>query len=89
MLENNVKEENIITVDFDKDDDKHDFDVLDHKAVKDYIYSRIKNVEDNYYVFLDEIQELDNFERLVNGLNGRENVDVYVTGSNSRFCQRV
>lgn len=88
MLENNVKEENIITFDFDKDDDKHDFDVLDHKAVKDYIYSRIKNVEDNNYVFLDEIQELDNFERLVNGLNGRENVDVYVTGSNSRFCQR-
>ena len=88
LLGNNVKEENIITVDFDKDDGNHDFDLLDHKAVKDYIYSRIKNEEENYYVFLDEIQELDNFERLVNGLNGRENVDVYITGSNSRFLSK-
>ncbi len=38
-----------------------------------------------YYVFLDEIQEVDNFERIVNGLNARENVDVYITGSNSKF----
>lgn len=88
LLENNVREENIITVDFDKDDDKYDFDVLDHKAVKEYIYSRIKNEEENYYVFLDEIQELDNFERLVNGLNGHGNIDVYVTGSNSRFLSK-
>ena len=88
LLDNHVKEENIIIVDFDKDDDKYDFDVLDYRAVKDYLYSRIKNEEENYYVFLDEIQELDNFERLVNGLNGRENVDVYVTGSNSRFLSK-
>ena len=88
LLDNNVKEENIITVDFDKDDDRYDFDVLDHKAVKDYIYSRIKDKDENYYVFLDEIQELENFERLVNGLNGHENVDVYVTGSNSRFLSK-
>ena len=88
LLENNVKEENIITVDFDKDDDMLDIDVLDYSVVKGYIYSHIKNDDENYYVFLDEIQELENFERLVNGLNGRENVDVYVTGSNSRFLSR-
>ena len=88
LIEQGVKAENIITVDFDKDDDKHDFDVLDHKAVKEYIYSLIKNEDENYYVFLDEIQELDNFERLVNGLNGHENIDVYVTGSNSRFLSK-
>ncbi|MBD5279038.1 MAG: ATP-binding protein [Bacteroides sp.] len=88
LLENGVKAENIITIDFDKDDDKHDFDVVDHKAVKEYIYSLIKNEDEDYYVFLDEIQELDNFERLVNGLNGHENIDVYVTGSNSRFLSK-
>lgn len=88
LIENGVRAENIITVDFDKDDDKHDFDVLDHKAVKEYIYSLIKNEDENYYVFLDEIQELDNFERFVNGLNGHENIDVYVTGSNSRFLSK-
>lgn len=88
LLAQGVSSDNIIALDFDSDDDKYDFDILDSKAVKDFIYFRIKNDEENYYVFLDEIQELDNFERLVNGLNSHENVDVYVTGSNSRFLSR-
>lgn len=88
LIGQNVKSENIIMIDFDKDDGKHDFDVLDHKAVKEHIYSLIKNEDEYYYVFLDEIQELDNFERLVNGLNGYDNIDVYVTGSNSRFLSK-
>lgn len=88
LLGQGVKPENIIMLDFDKDDGKFDFDVLDHKAVKSYIYSLIKSEETNYYVFLDEIQELDNFERLVNGLNGYDNIDVYITGSNSRFLSK-
>lgn len=79
---------NIIMVDFDKDDGKFDFDVLDHTAVKKHIYSLIKSNDEDYYIFLDEIQELENFERLVNGLNGYDNVDVYVTGSNSRFLSK-
>lgn len=88
LLEQGVTSENIITLDFDKDDDKYDFDILDPKAVKEHIYSRINNDEQNYYVFLDEIQELDNFERFVNGLNSHDNIDVYVTGSNSRFLSK-
>lgn len=80
-----VKPDNIIMLDFDKDDGKYNFDLLDYKSVRNYIYSLITGSEEDYYVFLDEIQELDGFERLVNGLNGHENVDVYVTGSNSRF----
>ena len=75
-------------MDFDKDDDKYDFDILDPKAVKNHIYSLIKSDTENYYIFLDEIQELENFERLVNGLNGHDNIDVYVTGSNSRFLSK-
>lgn len=39
----------------------------------------------DYYVFLDEIQMVEGFERIVNGLNARDNVDVYITGSNSKF----
>lgn len=88
LIEQGVRPENIIMIDFDKDDDKYDFDVLDNKAVKEYIYSRVKSEGENYYVFLDEIQELENFERLVNGLNGHDNIDVYVTGSNSRFLSK-
>lgn len=85
LLSQGVSSDNIIMLDFDQDDDKYDFDILDAKAVKEHIYSRIKDDDENYYVFLDEIQELENFERLVNGLNSHENIDVYVTGSNSRF----
>lgn len=88
LLQNGVAADNIITLDFDKDDDKYDFDILDPKAVKEHIYSHINNEKENYYIFLDEIQELDNFERLVNGLNSHENIDVYVTGSNSRFLSK-
>jgi predicted AAA+ superfamily ATPase len=85
LLEQGVSPDNIIMLDFDRDDDKYDFNILDSRAVKEHIYSRIKNENENYYIFLDEIQELDNFERLVNGLNSHDNIDVYVTGSNSRF----
>lgn len=88
LLQQGVAADNIITLDFDKNDDKYDFDILDPKAVKEHIYSLINNDEENYYIFLDEIQELDNFERLVNGLNSHENIDVYVTGSNSRFLSK-
>lgn len=89
LLEKGVSPDNIIMLDFDRDDDKYDFNILDSRAVKEHIYSRIKNENENYYIFLDEIQELDNFERLVNGLNSHDNIDVYVTGSNSRFLSMI
>ena len=46
-----------------------------------------KKVEDDktYYFLLDEIQLVDNFESVLNGLLHLKNVDIYVTGSNSKF----
>ena len=38
-----------------------------------------------YYVLIDEIQEVDDFERVLNSFLGKGNLDVYVTGSNSKF----
>ncbi len=38
-----------------------------------------------YYIFLDEIQEVENFERVINSLSVEKNVDIYITGSNSRI----
>ena len=50
-----------------------------------HTFINFRNFNESYYVFLDEIQEVDDFERIVNGLNKRPNVDVYITGSNSKF----
>lgn len=50
----------------------------------EYISGKIKN-DGNYYLLLDEIQELDGFESVLNGYLRNDNIDIYVTGSNSRF----
>lgn len=85
LITDGVKPSNIINIDFDKDDEKYDFDILNPAALKEYIYGQTSDDSQNYYVFMDEIQELPDFERLVNGLASHENIDVYVTGSNSRM----
>jgi predicted AAA+ superfamily ATPase len=53
----------------------------DWKQIYDYLKVRLAPNEMNY-VFLDEVQNIKNFERLVDGLFIRKNVDLYVTGSN-------
>lgn len=83
-----VNSRNIIMLSFDMDDENNDPTLLDPSELKKYLYNKIINDEEEYYVFLDEIQEVDNFERIVNGLNSHDNVDVYITGSNSKFLSR-
>ena len=85
LLEQGIDESQIIIISFDIDDEEEHGDLTDGKTLKDYLYSRIKDDERNYYVILDEIQEVDGFEKIVNGLNAKDNVDVYITGSNSHF----
>ena len=85
LLEQGVAEDNIIIVSFDMDDDEETGDLTDRQALKSYLYSRITDDTTTYYIILDEVQEVEGFEKLVNGLNARDNVDVYITGSNSHF----
>ena len=85
LLEQGIDESQIIIISFDIDDEEEHGDLTDGKTLKDYLYSRIKDDERNYYVILDEIQEVDGFEKIVNGLSAKDNVDVYITGSNSHF----
>lgn len=84
LLEHGVSADHIIVLSFDQDDENMRDDLLDVKVLKAYLYDRIAN-DGNYYLMLDEIQEVIGFERLVNGLNAKPNVDVYVTGSNSHL----
>ncbi len=84
LLAQGVNSDNILMVSFDTDDDPDGGDLTDAVTLKKFLYSQITD-EGNYYVILDEIQMVEGFERIVNGLNARDNVDVYITGSNSRF----
>ena len=77
-----VKKDHIIRIQLDITENVKYYHNPD--ALNDYINSLIKD-DDIYYIILDEIQKVDNFEYLLNGLLYKENVDVYVTGSNSKF----
>lgn len=57
------------------------------KAFDEYVHSFIKD-EENYYLILDEIQLVEGFESVLNGLLYERNLDVYVTGSNSKFLSK-
>ena len=81
LLEHNVPEDHVIRIALD--DDEHE-DLLDRKVLSAYIKSLIQD-DRTYYVFLDEVQFVEGFEKVLNGLNRLENLDIYVTGSNSRF----
>ena len=85
LIEQGVPDENIIMLSFDMDDETNDKSLLDPVKLKKYLYGRITGDSREYYVFLDEIQEVNDFERIVNGLKSHDNVDVYITGSNSKF----
>ena len=85
LIDNGVSPENIIAISLDQDDVLDYDDLTDVKQLKSYLHQRIKDEESMYYLFLDEVQEIDGFEKLVNSFNARANVDVYITGSNSKF----
>ena len=85
LLSTGLTDENIIIVSFDMDDEEENGDLTDRQTLKSYLYSRITAVDTPYYVILDEVQEVEGFEKIVNGLNAKDNVDVYITGSNSHF----
>ena len=81
LLSLGVRPERIITISLD-DEDYTEF--RDSKKLNSYIKSKISD-DGIWYVFLDEVQFCHGFENVLNGLNRRENLDLYVTGSNSRF----
>lgn len=85
LVKQGVQKDHIISVSFDMDEDVDGQDLTDPMVLKKYLYSKITTEDESYYVFLDEIQMVEGFERIVNGLNARDNVDVYITGSNSKF----
>lgn len=79
-----VNNDHIIKLELDKDTNEK---YLDRHKLTEYIESLIKD-EDMYYLILDEIQLVKGFEGVLNGLLYKKNIDIYVTGSNSKFLSK-
>ena len=73
-----IKDKNIISINLE--DPSYNFD--DYLEFYNYINKQIKN-DEKYYVFLDEVQNVDKWEKAVDGLYIKKNIDIYITGSNA------
>lgn len=84
LLSIGVEDDHIIRMALD---DLENEPLLDANKLNDFIKSKIID-ENQYYLFMDEIQEVKNFVPLLNGLLKIENLDIYITGSNSKFLSK-
>lgn len=85
LLDQGIEEEQIIKVDLETYKNKQ---YRDAEKLYNHIVERIKDKNKKHYVFLDEIQLVQQFEDVVNGLRIDENCDVYVTGFNAQMLSK-
>ncbi len=79
LVKSGIPEKNIISINFDDNDNK---ELLDEQKLHDFIIKNTNKKVKNY-VFLDEIQNVNGFEKCVDSLFLRDYLDIYITGSNS------
>lgn len=84
LLSEGVDEDHIISIELERLENKK---YRNPYVVLEKIKSQLIDSKD-YYIFLDEVQLLDQFEDVLNSLLHIKNVDVYVTGSNSKFLSK-
>lgn len=79
LKENGVSNEQIVSINFE---DLEYEDLLDYKKLYRYIIERLADGKKTY-IFLDEIQKVPSFEKAVDSLYVKPDVDIYITGSNA------
>lgn len=81
LRQSGVKDEQIIYINFEF---TYYIDINDAKKFNDFIEKKLIN-KNKYYVFFDEIQNVDRWEKVVNSLKAKynENISIFITGSNS------
>lgn len=84
LLETGVSEDHIIDMAFDSYENKQ---YRNPDVLYPYVKGKIAD-KGMYYILLDEVQLLDEFESVLNGFMRMPNVDVYVTGSNAKFLSK-
>lgn len=84
LRETGIDDRHIIKVDLE---DRRNFSLRNPDALLAYIDGKMTD-NGMYYILLDEVQRVDDFEDVLNSYLKVENADVYVTGSNSRFLSK-
>ncbi len=79
LLENGISEDHIIFINFEDLDNE---ELTNYKALYDFINALIKD-DKKYYIILDEIQNVNKFQKTIDSLYLKTNVDIYITGSNA------
>lgn len=78
-IEENILDSNVIHINFNLPEYEH---LLEYRPLYDYINSQYVKGKDNF-VFIDEVQMCNDFEKAINGLHTTEKYDIYITGSNA------
>lgn len=81
LIDNGISDENIIRINLESIRYEN---LRNLNALYNYLVSKIINNK-KYYIFIDEIQLMDRFEDVVNGVKTDFNCDLYITGSNSKL----
>lgn len=84
LISTGVDKKHIIKVNLES---VKNIDLRNARALYDFISNHIVD-EKRYYIFIDEIQYVDGFEDVVNGLHDDYNCDIYITGSNSKLLSK-
>ena len=81
LLEQGVEEERIVSINFEDLDFE---DLTDYKKLHAYLKAHLAK-DKMTYIFLDEIQNVEQFPKVVDSLYIKDNVDIYITGSNAHM----
>lgn len=80
LINSGVPENQIIRMNFES----FEFDeITSYKALHTHLKIHLKNSKDKYYILLDEVQQVQSWEKVINSLMVDANVDIYITGSNA------
>ena len=81
LCNSGIKSDHIIYINFEFIEFE---ELTDYKKLNTYIKNKIQD-KSMYYLFFDEIQNVNNFEKVINSLRASQNVSIFITGSNSRL----
>lgn len=82
LIDNNIEKNKILYI--NKESLEFDF-IVNHKDLYDYVKTEFKNIQGQKYLFVDEIQEVDSWEKAVNSFFSQQDIDIFITGSNAKL----